>query len=140
MPWDIGGWEFFVIAVVTVLVFGPKELPVVLRNVGKWMSKARAMARDFQRSFEQMAKETELDQLRKEVNELKGLDPTKAIRRDLERSIAPDDFDGLDPTVTHGPEKRPATPDRDLPESHPDVPLEDMPRSKAAAGADKAEV
>ena len=114
MPWDIGGWELFVLAVVTIIVVGPRELPAMLRSVGSWMSKARSMAREFQRSFDEMARETELDQLRKEVNDLRTNNPLSDLKKDLQRSIDPrdsigadaiDEFGGEDPSATSGSTK-----------------------------------
>lgn len=105
MPWDIGGWELFVLAAIAIVVVGPKELPKMLRSLGQWMAKARAMARDFQRSFEDIAREAELDELRKEVNALRTDNPLTEIKRDLEKSIDPDDpsildeFGGYDPSA-----------------------------------------
>ena len=45
---DIGWTEMAVIALVVIIFIGPKELPGVLRTLGQWVSKARAMAREFQ--------------------------------------------------------------------------------------------
>lgn len=109
MPWDIGGWELFVLAAIAIVVVGPKELPKMLRSLGQWMAKARSMARDFQRSFEDIAREAELDELRKEVNALRTDNPLTEIKRDLEKSIDPtlgpddpsilDEFGGYDPSA-----------------------------------------
>ena len=64
---DLGWSEMAVIAVVALVVIGPKDLPVVLRTVGQYVRKARAMAAEFQSGIEQMARETELEQMRKEI-------------------------------------------------------------------------
>jgi len=67
----IGGLEILVIGLVALMVVGPKDLPVLLRKVGKFMAKARAMANDFRSSFDEMARQSELDELRKEVEALR---------------------------------------------------------------------
>jgi Tat protein translocase TatB subunit len=67
---DIGGVELLVIMAVAILVVGPKELPALMRGVGRFVSKAQAMAREFYRSFEEMARETELEKARQEINDL----------------------------------------------------------------------
>ena len=67
----IGGLEILVIGLVALLVVGPKDLPVLLRKVGKAMGKARAMANEFRSSFDEMARQSELDELRKEVEALR---------------------------------------------------------------------
>ncbi len=62
---DLGWTELLVIGILTILIFGPKELPVVFRTVTQWLGKARSVAREFQRTVDDMARETELDEVRK---------------------------------------------------------------------------
>ncbi|MDF1734569.1 MAG: Sec-independent protein translocase protein TatB [Minwuia sp.] len=62
---DLGWTELLVIGILTILIFGPKELPVVFRTVTQWLGKARSVAREFQRTVDDMARETELDEIRK---------------------------------------------------------------------------
>ena len=57
---DFAWSELALIAVVALVVIGPKDLPRVLKTVGKWVRKARAIAREFQGSLEQMVNEAEL--------------------------------------------------------------------------------
>jgi sec-independent protein translocase protein TatB len=64
---DIGWTEIAIIAVVALVVVGPKDLPGVIRSVGRWSGKARKVTRDFQRNFETMAEETELAEVRREI-------------------------------------------------------------------------
>jgi sec-independent protein translocase protein TatB len=66
---DIGWQELLVIAVVTVVVIGPKDLPRVLRAVTLGIRKVRGMARDFQDSIDELAREAELQELRKEIEQ-----------------------------------------------------------------------
>ncbi len=66
---DIGWTEIAIIAVVALVVIGPKDLPGVIRSVGRWSGKARKVTRDFQRNFETMAEETELAEVRREIAE-----------------------------------------------------------------------
>src|ERR687883_17099 len=67
----IDGSEFLVILIVALVVVGPKDLPKLMRTVGQWAGRARAMADQFKRSFDDMARQSELDELRAEVNKLK---------------------------------------------------------------------
>ena len=67
----IGGLEYLVIGVVALLVLGPERLPVMLRKLGKMVAKARGMANEFRASFDEMARQSELDDLRKEVQALR---------------------------------------------------------------------
>lgn len=77
---DLGWQEFFLIAVIGLLVVGPRDLPGVIRTVVKWIRKVRTMARDFQNSIEEVAREAELDEIRKEAQKLSKTDITSAIR------------------------------------------------------------
>lgn len=65
---DLGFTEMAVIAVVAILIIGPKQLPVVLRTIGKWMGKARSLAREFQDSVNEAIRESELEDVRKEMD------------------------------------------------------------------------
>ena len=67
----IGGLEYLVIGIVALLVVGPERLPGMLRQLGKMVAKARGMANEFRASFDEMARQSELDELRKEVQALR---------------------------------------------------------------------
>lgn len=67
----IGGMEYVVIAIVALLVVGPERLPALLNKLGKMVAKARNMASEFRASFDEMARQSELDDLRKEVEALR---------------------------------------------------------------------
>lgn len=64
---EIGATELLVIAVVALIVVGPKDLPLMLRKLGQFMAKLRGMAAEFRGAFDEMARQSELDELRKEV-------------------------------------------------------------------------
>jgi len=83
---DIGLMELLVIAALAIIVVGPKDLPRLMRILGRWLSKARAMAREFQKSFDDIAREAELDELRKEVESLKDANPIDAVKKELDFS------------------------------------------------------
>ncbi len=67
---DIAWGEFVVIAVVALIVIGPKELPGVLRAIGQWTTKIRRMAAEFQGQFQEALREAEMADLKKEVDTL----------------------------------------------------------------------
>ena len=69
---DIGGTELLVIAAVALIVVGPKDLPVLLRKLGQFVGKMRGMAAEFRSSFDEMARQSELDDLRKEVEAMRS--------------------------------------------------------------------
>src|SRR3954469_648724 len=68
---DIGASELLVIAIVALVVVGPKDLPTLLRKLGQFMAKLRGMASEFRASFDEMARQSELDDLRKEVEAMR---------------------------------------------------------------------
>jgi sec-independent protein translocase protein TatB len=82
---DIFSWQHIIIMlVVALVVVGPKDLPRLMNMAGKWAGKARAMAGEFRRSFDEMARESELAELRKEIDNLKQNNPVS----DLANSMA----------------------------------------------------
>jgi sec-independent protein translocase protein TatB len=62
---DIAPTELMLVAIVALLVIGPKDLPKAMRFVGHWMSKARGVARQFRSGFDTMVREAELADLEK---------------------------------------------------------------------------
>ena len=65
---DIGWWELLLLAVLAVIVVGPKDLPRMMVTVGRYVARLRAMAAEFQRGFEDIARQTELEDLKKEID------------------------------------------------------------------------
>ncbi|MCK5274701.1 MAG: twin-arginine translocase subunit TatB [Alphaproteobacteria bacterium] len=103
---DIGWVELSIIALITILVVGPKEIPRVLRTVTQIMRKVRGMASEFQSGIDELAREAELDDLKKDIektasrdfaSELENtIDPTDEVTesvREIETSLK-DDLDG----------------------------------------------
>ncbi|MFN4287236.1 MAG: Sec-independent protein translocase protein TatB [Brevundimonas sp.] len=84
----IGGFELFVIVVLTLIVVRPENLPAMMRKIGEFVGGMRRMANEFRASFDEMARQSELDDLRKEVEALRkgqglyplGEDADKAFR------------------------------------------------------------
>jgi len=77
---DLFSWSHIVILLtVALVVVGPKDLPRLMNMAGKWAGKARAMANEFRKSFDEMARQAELDELRKEIEDLKKNSPVSDI-------------------------------------------------------------
>lgn len=62
---DIASGEMLLVALVALLVIGPKDLPRVLRTVGKWVGKARSVASQFRSGFDEMVRQSELEEMEK---------------------------------------------------------------------------
>ena len=67
---DIGWGELLVVGIVALIAIGPKELPAVMRSLGHWMGKIRRMASEFQGQFQEALREAEMDDLKKQADEL----------------------------------------------------------------------
>ncbi len=63
--------HLLIAAAVALIVVGPKDMPSMLRKFGRFMAKVRAMAAEFRASFDEMARQSELDELRKEVEAMR---------------------------------------------------------------------
>ncbi len=89
--------ELLVIAVVALVVIGPKELPNLLRSWGKWMSQMRGMAAEFRGHVDEMVRQSELDEVKKQLEgasgglDLQSLDPTKQIKQHIQEGMAEGD-------------------------------------------------
>ena len=66
---DIGWQEIIILMLIALIVVGPKDLPRIVKTAGQWMGKARGYARDFQRTIEEAADATEIDSIKKEIDE-----------------------------------------------------------------------
>lgn len=66
---DVAPTEFLLVAIVALVVIGPKDLPRVMRAVGQWVSKARDVARQFRSGFDEMVRESELKELERKWQE-----------------------------------------------------------------------
>ena len=76
---SIGWTEMMVIAVVAIIFVGPKDLPGMLRQFGRFSRKVRSMAGDFQKQVDDALRDAELDSVRDSINDVRNLDPRKAI-------------------------------------------------------------
>jgi sec-independent protein translocase protein TatB len=82
---DIGWSEMAVIAVITLIVVGPKDLPNVLRTGARWMRQVRKLSREFQSGVDSLVREAELEDAKKIVASVKQ----GSIKRQVETAIDP---------------------------------------------------
>ncbi|MEM7042904.1 MAG: Sec-independent protein translocase protein TatB [Pseudomonadota bacterium] len=81
---DIGWSEMAIIMLLALIIIGPKDLPRVARTVGQWVRKGRMLAREFQTSLEDMAKEAELDDVKKEIEKAGMTDLKKTVENTID--------------------------------------------------------
>jgi sec-independent protein translocase protein TatB len=91
---DIGWTEMLVVAVVMILVVGPKDLPGMLRTIGKSVGNVRRMASDFQRQFSDALKEADIDEVKKEISGATSFsNPLEDINKSAEELMGSIDVD-----------------------------------------------
>ena len=116
----IGFSELLLLGLAALIIVGPKDLPMMMRRLGQFVGKGRAMAREFQAAFEDIARQSELEELRKEIEDLKRENTMKQAQDDLaafeadvnsavmEKTPAPKPSE-TDTAPDPGPETQPAT-------------------------------
>jgi sec-independent protein translocase protein TatB len=138
---DIGWTELLVIAVVLIVVVGPKDLPPMLRAFGKMTQRARKVAGDFRAQFDEALREADLDDVRQTLSDAQKLNPVNSLREamnplrqmgneikaDLQKSTTMENKTEVPPAVMSTPE-----PSMSLPETPP-VMSPPTPQSAVAA-------
>jgi sec-independent protein translocase protein TatB len=87
---QLGLPELLVLAVLVLLVVGPKDLPKFLYGAGQMLGKARRLADEFRAGLSQMAREAEMEEMRREIENLKKVSPAEQVKtamRDLEDDV-----------------------------------------------------
>jgi sec-independent protein translocase protein TatB len=84
---DIGWSELLVIAVVAIIVVGPKDLPRLMRTFGHYAGKLRRAAADFQRQFEEAVRDTEIDEVRKAMQDFREQAPALDLRTPIDTPL-----------------------------------------------------
>jgi sec-independent protein translocase protein TatB len=80
----IGFSELFLLGLAALIIIGPKDLPMMMRKIGQFIGKGRRMANEFKAAFDDIARQSELDDLRKEIEELKRANTLTEATEDLE--------------------------------------------------------
>lgn len=137
---DIGGLELLIVAAVALIVVGPKDLPLMLRKLGQFIARLRGMAADFRASFDDMARQSELEDLRKEVEAMRSGQYTAPLQDPSVDQVFNDIDQGLKSgEVTFAPHQ--AAMAYDLPEEPapaPEKPARKPRASRAAASKGQA--
>lgn len=143
---DIGWTELLVIAVILIVVVGPKDLPPMIRAFGKMTKRLRQTAGEFRAQFDEALREAELDDLKNSVNDIRSLNPTNTIREtlnplrqmgqeiksDLERSTRPN---GKPAPLDDGYEENSILPDVPLGLGEPPEELKPLAQQPVAPAA-----
>ncbi len=134
---DIGWQELFIIAVIGLIVVGPKDLPRALKTITHYIRKARGMARDFQSGIDEVVREAELDDIKNDFKDVveydieeevtSALDPdgdlTGEIRQlefDVEDSLESSDDEASLEVINEPPEASPEPAPEDANSKAPD--------------------
>ena len=89
MFFDLSWSHILLFLIITLVVVGPKDLPKMMRIAGQWTGKARAMANQLRKSFDEMARQSELEELRAEISALRQTRPLADVENNLHQSILP---------------------------------------------------
>lgn len=133
---QFGLTEFMLVAIIALIVVGPKDLPMMMRKLGQFVARGKAMAREFQSAFDDIARQGELDELRKEIEEMRrenaltgAVDDLRKVESDINRKVMMEN-PAPGPQRTEGPA---AVPDKSAssapageaaPDTAPDTPPE----------------
>lgn len=79
----IGFSEILLLGLAALIIIGPRDLPMMMRKIGQFVGKGRRMAREFQAAFDDIARQSELDELKKEIQELRRANTLSDAQRDL---------------------------------------------------------
>ncbi|MFA1624465.1 Sec-independent protein translocase protein TatB [Rhizobium mongolense] len=154
---DIGWTELLVIAVVLIVVVGPKDLPPMLRAFGKMTQRARKVAGEFRAQFDEALREADLDDVRQTISDAQRLNPANSLREamnplrqmgndikaDLQKTTAVENKAEAPPVTVPAPSMSlPETPPvvAPAPEAAPAPAVAEKPKAvrKSRAAAEKA--
>jgi len=96
---DLGWSEMLIIAVVAIIVVGPKDLPAMLRSIGRFVGQAKRMANDFTSQFQDALRDSELEDLKKDLEDVTSGNPLADIENSINKDLNEFD-DELNKTVS----------------------------------------
>jgi sec-independent protein translocase protein TatB len=103
---SLGFNEIIILGILALVVVGPKDLPLLFRKLGKWTAKLRGMAQEFRTGFDELARQAELDELKREVEALRRTTDINSIARDLTKPLPTlEDYAGLTKPTPAVPER-----------------------------------
>lgn len=98
---DIGWTELLVLAVIAILIVGPKDLPRMLYSIGQTVGKMRRQADDFRRQFNESMREAGMDEVRNDMKKMSDLNPANQIRNEIESTFTDNPKPGSGQTASN---------------------------------------
>ncbi|MCR9193889.1 MAG: Sec-independent protein translocase protein TatB [Hyphomonas sp.] len=91
---QFGFSELLFLVIIALIILGPKDLSLTMRKIGQFVARGRSMANEFRAAFDDIARQAELDDLRKEIEDLKrdnavtqAVDDLKSVEKDINDSV-----------------------------------------------------
>ena len=84
---SLGFNEILILGVLALVVIGPKDLPLMLRKLGRWTAKLRGMAQEFRTGFDELARQAELDELKREVEALRRTTNLNSLANEVTKPL-----------------------------------------------------
>lgn len=134
---SLGFNEIVILGILALVVVGPKDLPLLFRKLGKWTAKLRGMAQEFRTGFDELARQAELDELKKEVDALRRTTSLQEIRTELSKPLPTlEDYAGIKSQPAIPPPAVTSTPAIEAPAEPPAAEVE----AEQAADEDAAKL
>ncbi len=93
---SLGFNEIVILGILALVVVGPKDLPLLFRKLGQWTAKLRGMAQEFRTGFDELARQAELDELKREVDALRRTTSLQEIRSEITKPLPTlEDYAGI---------------------------------------------
>ena len=106
---SLGFQEILLLAVLALVVIGPKDLPLMLRKLGRWTARLRGMAQEFRTGFDELARQAELDELKREVEALRRTTNLNSLANEITKPLPTlEDYAGV--KKPPAPEAKPELP------------------------------
>ena len=84
---SLGFQELLILGVLALVVIGPKDLPLMLRKLGQWTARLRGMAQEFRTGFDELARQAELDELKREVEALRRTTNLRSLANEITKPL-----------------------------------------------------
>jgi len=129
---SLGFQEIVLLGIIALVVVGPKDLPLLLRKLGTWTAKLRGMAQEFRTGFDELARQAELDELKREVEALRQTTNLSSIRNETTKPLGTlESYAGVSPPPPPPPAVEQAA-------AEPPAPANETPAETPAPAAQSA--